>query len=73
MHAGISPDLPAASLDDLNRDVKRDLTEWDAGVRWLEQEKLVLPFSTLADVVAAAAGVRTAASRLSNYRVVLYP
>jgi len=53
MHAGINPDFTTDSLDNINRRVRRELTEWDDGVRWLEQHKLVLPFSKLSEVVAA--------------------
>jgi hypothetical protein len=54
MHAGINPDFTTDSLDNINRRVRRELTEWDDGVRWLEQHDLVLPFSKLSEVVAAA-------------------
>jgi hypothetical protein len=54
MHAGINPDFTTDSLDNINRRVRRELTEWDDGVRWLEQHNLVLPFSKLSEVVGAA-------------------
>ena len=54
MHAGINPDVTTDSLDNINRRVRRELTEWDDGVRWLEQHDLVLPFSKLSEVVGAA-------------------
>jgi hypothetical protein len=54
MHAGINTDFTTDSLDNINRRVRRELTEWDDGVRWLEQHDLVLPFSKLSEVVGAA-------------------
>jgi hypothetical protein len=54
MHAGINPDYTTDSLDNINRRVRRELTEWDDGVRWLEQHDLVLPFSKLSEIVGAA-------------------
>ena len=54
MHAGINPDYTTDSLDNINRRVRRELTDWDDGVRWLEQHDLVLPFSKLSEIVGAA-------------------
>jgi hypothetical protein len=54
MHAGINPDFTTDSIDNINRRVRRELTEWDDGVRWLEQHDLVMPFSKLSEVVGAA-------------------
>ncbi len=54
MHAGINPAFTTDSLDNINRRVRRELTEWDDGVRWLEQHDLVLPFSKLSEIVGAA-------------------
>ncbi len=54
MHAGINPDFTTDSLDNINRRVRRELTEWDDGVRWLEQHNLALSFATFSEVVAAA-------------------
>jgi hypothetical protein len=56
MHAGIAPGT-AESLASVNAKVRADLEEWDAGVRWLEERKMVLPFSTLPEVIAAAEAV----------------
>ena len=44
MHAGIAPDYATASLDDLNKTVRRDLEAWDEGVRWLVKEKHVTAY-----------------------------
>jgi hypothetical protein len=54
MHAGINLDFTKDSLDSINRRVRRELTEWDDGVRWLEQRRLALPFSKLTEIVAVA-------------------
>jgi hypothetical protein len=54
MHGGLAPDWKADSLDDVNRRVRQEIAAWDDGVRWLEQKKLVMPFATINEVVAAA-------------------
>lgn len=68
MHAGINSDFTTDSLDNINRRVRRELTEWDDGVRWLEQHDLVLPFSKLSEVVGAAQAelLRVEAKRQKN-------
>ena len=55
MHAGIAPTL-GRSLDEINAYAKVELKAWDAGVAWLLARKLILPFSTLQEVVTAAEG-----------------
>ena len=54
MHGGINAEFSTESLDDINRRVRRELAAWDEGVRWLEQQKLVLPVSTIVEIVGAA-------------------
>jgi calcineurin-like phosphoesterase family protein len=54
MHAGVNAEFSTESLDDISRRARRELAAWDEGVRWLEQQKLVLPFSTIVDIVEAA-------------------
>lgn len=54
IHGGINADFSAGSLDEINRRARREIAEWDAGVRWLEQQKRVLPFSTFVEVLDAA-------------------
>jgi hypothetical protein len=56
MHAGIAPGS-APSLASVNAQVRADLEAWDTGVRWLEEHKMVLPFSTLPEVIGAAEAV----------------
>jgi hypothetical protein len=41
MHAGISPEYLQPSLDDLSRNVRREIEQWDEGVRWLVRENKV--------------------------------
>jgi hypothetical protein len=55
MHAGIAPTL-GRSLDEINANAKVELKAWDAGVAFLLARKLILPFSTLQEVVTAAEG-----------------
>jgi hypothetical protein len=54
MHAGINLEFSTASLDDLNRRARRELTEWDDGVRWLEERNLVKRSAPIQEVVRAA-------------------
>jgi hypothetical protein len=54
MHAGISPDWPASSIDDVNRRARDEISRWDDAVRWMEQQDLILPSFTLKEVIAAA-------------------
>ncbi len=54
MHAGISPALTGASLEDIARKAKRELADWDAGVRWMGDRKLVVPTASLKEVATAA-------------------
>ena len=56
MHAGISPVLRAGSLDDVIRRVRRDLADWDAGVRWMEDRKLVAKSSSFQHTLTVASG-----------------
>lgn len=54
MHAGINPEHSQGSLDDLNRQARRDLEEWDDGVKLLIERKLVSPSPKFMDAVLAA-------------------
>ena len=55
MHAGIDPEWPADSIDAINRRARNEMRDWDNALRWMEQHDLILPFSTLREVQAAAA------------------
>ncbi len=54
MHGGVNPEFSTESLDEISRRARRELVAWDEGVRWLEQQKLVLPFSTIVEIVDVA-------------------
>jgi calcineurin-like phosphoesterase family protein len=54
MHAGVNAEFSTESLDDISRRARRELAAWDEGVRWVEQQKLVLPFSTIVEILEAA-------------------
>lgn len=54
MHAGINPEYTKDSVDELNRRVRRELQQWDAGVKLLEQRKLVPRAPTLMQATDAA-------------------
>jgi hypothetical protein len=54
MHGGINPDFTTDSIDNINKRVRRELTEFDDGFRWLQQHDLAASFSTLAEIVHAA-------------------
>lgn len=54
MHAGISPAESTRSINDLNSRAKRELEQWDAGVRLLQKLKLVPASPEFQQVVEAA-------------------
>ena len=43
MHAGIGPDYLKPSLEELSKNVLREIEQWDKGVAWLVKEKRVPP------------------------------
>jgi len=54
MHAGIAPEA-RGSLEDVNRDVARAIKSWDDATATLLRERLITPYYTLKETVAAAA------------------
>ena len=61
MHAGISLEFSDASIEDLNKRVRREIEQWDDGRRLLESKGLVKRSSPFIEVVQAA---RTELERL---------
>jgi hypothetical protein len=53
MHAGLNPERPV-SVEDVNREVERDVSSWDALVEALQQNRLIGPAFTLQDIIDAA-------------------
>jgi hypothetical protein len=51
MHGGVNPEFTTESLDSMNRRARRELTEWEDGVRWLQQHDLAAPYSTLSEIL----------------------
>jgi len=54
MHGGINLDFSSDSVDNINKRVRRELTEFDDGFRWLQQHDLATATFTLTEVVRAA-------------------
>ena len=54
MHAGIDPSFSDASIGDINRRARREIAQWDEGVRFLERRKLVEASPRFLDAVQAA-------------------
>jgi hypothetical protein len=54
LHGGINLTFSDASVAEINRRARRELAEWDAGVKWLEQRKLVSASPKFLDAVEAA-------------------
>jgi len=54
MHGGINLEFTSDSVDTINKRVRRELTEFEDGFRWLQQHDLAAPFSTLGDIAKAA-------------------
>jgi len=54
LHGGINPDFSNASVNEINRRARRELAEWDAGVKWLVSQKLVPASPKFLEAVEAA-------------------
>jgi calcineurin-like phosphoesterase family protein len=54
MHGGINLDFTSESVDNINKRVRKELTEFEDGFRWLQQHDLAAPFSTLGEIARAA-------------------
>jgi hypothetical protein len=54
MHAGIDTAFSDASMNDINQRVRREISEWDAGVKYLVDQKLVSASPKFLDAVEAA-------------------
>ncbi len=54
MHGGLKPEVAAATLDEVNRQARRELSAWDDGVQAMERQGLVAPFALLTEILAAA-------------------
>ena len=53
VHGGLSPDLPAESVDELNDTARGEIETFDRHRRHLVDAGLILPFSTLQEMFAA--------------------
>lgn len=65
IHGGINPAFTTESLDNINRRARRELTEWEDGVRWLQQHDLGLPFFTWSEILEV---VQSELTRLGTKR-----
>lgn len=54
MHGGIDLEFSKESLDSLNRRAQREIDEWDAGVRWMLEKKLIDESTRFREIVGAA-------------------
>lgn len=54
MHGGINLEFTIDSLDNINKRVRRELSEFEDGARWLQQHDLATPYSTFVEIVHAA-------------------
>ena len=54
LHGGIDPDFSNVSVDEINRRARRELAEWDEGVKWLEGRNLVSASPKFLEAVEAA-------------------
>lgn len=53
LHGGISPKLTAASIEEINKRVREETKAFDDYVRYFVEQRLVLPFFTLQEMMAA--------------------
>ena len=65
MHGGVNPEFTTESLDSINRRARRELTEWEDGVRWLQQHNFAVPYSTFSEILDA---VQAELTRLGTKR-----
>jgi hypothetical protein len=65
MHGGVNPEFTTESLDSINRRARRELTEWEDGVRWLQQHNFAVPYSTFTEILDA---VQAELTRLGTKR-----
>ena len=54
MHGGIDPDLAPATLEDINKQARREIQTFDDFHRHLVDRKMILPFFTFDESLAAA-------------------
>jgi hypothetical protein len=54
LHGGINPDFSNASVNEINRRARRELADWDKGVKWLVDRKLVPASPRFLEAVEAA-------------------
>jgi hypothetical protein len=54
LHGGINPDFSNASVNEINRRARRELADWDEGVKWLVDRKLVPASPRFLEAVEAA-------------------
>lgn len=54
MHAGINLEFSTESLDALNRRARREVDQWDEGVKLLLEKKLITPSTPFLEVVQTA-------------------
>jgi calcineurin-like phosphoesterase family protein len=54
MHAGVDPTFSDESLNAINQRVRREIAEWDDGLKYLVDQKLVSPSPRFLDAVEAA-------------------
>ena len=60
LHGGISPSLAQLNLNTINSQVRDEIKTFDATTQYLVSEKVILPFFTLQEMVAAAQAELTA-------------
>lgn len=63
LHGGLNPELSSMSIDDMNRRIGLEIQLFDAARKYLLAQKLILPFSDIEEIVAAA---KDEAARLSQ-------
>ena len=54
MHGGINLEFTSDSVDNINKRIRKEISEFEDGFRWLQQHDLAAPFSTLGEIVGAA-------------------
>ena len=55
LHGGLHPDLPAASVDTLNEEARKELARWDEYREDLVDGNIILPFSKFEEILTLTA------------------
>jgi hypothetical protein len=53
LHGGIDPEAAPKTLDDVSKEIQKELSRWDAMQRWMIEKEIALPSYTFHDLLEA--------------------